>query len=150
MQLLAFGAVLAAGLLSAQAKPKFSGTWTLASSDSPAAAAGVKAVVVVLTQTDSTLTLNNGDQTVVFPLDGSERTIKATGPTGPDVRVRARWEGTRLVVEQRTETTLINTTVSLSAGGNELTIDTVAQTPKESGGKSKSSRNREDPSFWIY
>lgn len=127
MQLLALGAVLAAGLLSAQAKPNFSGTWTLTSSDAPEAAAGVKAVVVVLTQTDSALTLKNGEQTVVFPLDGSERTIKGQGPTGPDVRVRARWEGARLMVEQRTETTAIDTTVGLSGDGNELTVETVAK-----------------------
>lgn len=130
MQLLALGAVLAGGLLSAQAKPNFSGTWTLASSDAPEAAAGVKAVVVVLTQTDSTLTLRNGVQTVVFPLDGSESTIKGPGPTGPDVTVRTRWEGAQLLVEQRTATTAINTTVSLSDDGNELTVETVAQGPQ--------------------
>src|SRR5262245_53538011 len=55
MPRLALGAMLAAGLLSAQTKPDFSGTWTLVSSDSPAADAGVKTVVVVLTQTDRIL-----------------------------------------------------------------------------------------------
>ena len=30
------------------------------------------AIVVVLTQTDTTLTLKSGDQAQVFPLDGSE------------------------------------------------------------------------------
>jgi hypothetical protein len=57
MKLLIVAAMSA--LLSVQAKPNVSGTWMLVSSDSPAAAAGVKPVVVVLTQTDSTLTLRN-------------------------------------------------------------------------------------------
>jgi hypothetical protein len=93
----------------------------------------VPKVVVVLTQTDSTLTLNNGDQTLVYPLDGAESTIKGPGPTGRDVRVRTRWEGTQLVVEQRTATTSINTIVTLSDDGNELTVETVAQTPQGEG-----------------
>ena len=129
--LLALGTVLAVGLLSAQAKPNFSGTWTLVSSDAPEAAAGVKRFVVVLTQTDSALTLGNekGAQTSVFPLDGSESTIKGSGPAAPDVTVRTRWEGAQLVVEQRTATTAINTTVRLSDDGNELTVETVTQGP---------------------
>jgi hypothetical protein len=133
MRLLCVG-VLAFGVLFVQPKPNFSGTWTLASSDSPATAAGVKAVVVVLTQNDSTLTLQNGGQTQVFPLDGSESIIKIPGPTGPqDVKVRTRWDGERLVVEQRTETTSVLTTVSLSNDGNELTVEIVAQTPQGEG-----------------
>jgi hypothetical protein len=129
---LLFVGVLAFGVLFVQPKPNFSGTWTLATSDSPAAAAGVKAVVVVLTQTDSTLRLKNGDQTLVFPLDGSETTMKVPGPTGPrDLRLRTRWEGAQLVVEQRTATTSINTSVTLSEDGNELTVETTVQTPQE-------------------
>jgi hypothetical protein len=121
-------------VLLVQAKPNFSGTWTLAASDSPAATGGVKAIAVVLTQTDTTLTLKSGDQTQVFPLDGSETTMKLPGPTGPrDLRLLAHWEGARLVLEQRTETTSIITTVSLSNDGNELTVETVAQTPQGEG-----------------
>jgi hypothetical protein len=129
MQLLALGAVLAVGVLSAQIKPNFSGTWTLVSSDAKEPAAGVKRFVVILTQTDSALTLRNenGAQTSVFPLDGSESTIKGTN--GPDVTVRTRWEGAQLVVEQRTPATVITTTVRLSDDANELTVETVAQGP---------------------
>src|SRR5687767_7481752 len=47
MRLLVLGAFVFTILL-AQAKPNFSGTWTLAASDSPAAAGGVKAIVVAL------------------------------------------------------------------------------------------------------
>jgi hypothetical protein len=132
MKLLIVGAMTA--LLSVQGKPDFSGTWTLASSNSPAAAAGVKPVVVVLTQTASTLTLKNGDQSLVFPLDGSETTTKTQGSSAPqDVKIRTRWEGARLVVEQRTATTAIDTTVSLSDDGGELTVETVAKTPQGEG-----------------
>ena len=132
MQLLALGAVLAVGLLSAQIKPNFSGTWTLVSSDAREIAADAKRFVVTLDQTESALTLRNekGDPTSVFPLDGSESTIK--GVNGPDVTVRTRWEGVQLVVEQRTETTAISTTVRLSDDGNELTVETVTEGP---GGK---------------
>lgn len=128
MQLLALGAVLAVGLLSAQIKPNFSGTWTLVSSDAREPAAG-KRFVVILTQTDSALTLRNekGAQTSVFPLDGSESTIKGTN--GPDVTVRTRWEGAQLVVEQHTPTTAITTTVRLNDDGNELTVETLARGP---------------------
>jgi hypothetical protein len=132
MRLLFLGVLAFVGLF-VQPKPNFSGTWTLADSDSPAAA-GVKAVVVVLTQTDSTLTLRTGEQTFVFPLDGSETTIKNPGRNGlVEVRVRTRWEDGRLVVEQRTEATSILTTVSLSNDANELTVETVAQTPQGEG-----------------
>jgi len=130
MQLLALGAVLAAGLLSVQTRPDFSGTWTLVGSDAPEAAAGVKPTVVILTQTATTLTLKNGALTLVFPLDGSERTIKGSGPNAREVTLQGRWDGARLLIEQRTETTSINTTVSLSADGNELTIDAVAKGPQ--------------------
>ena len=129
MRFLTLGA-MALAVLFAQLKPDFSGTWTLVSSDSPAAAAGVKAVVVVLTQADSTLTLRNGDQTVVFPLDGTESTVKGPGPNGPDVSLRTRWEGARLVVEQDTATTSIRTILSLGEDGKELTVETVAQGPQ--------------------
>ena len=131
MQRLALvGAVLAVGLLSAQTKPNFSGTWTLVSSDAREPAADVKRFVVILDQTESALTLRNekGDPTSVFPLDGSESTIKGTN--GPDVTVRTRWEGAQLVVEQRTPTTAIITTVRLSDDRNELTVETLAEGPE--------------------
>jgi hypothetical protein len=122
--------VLAVAVL-VQVKPNFSGTWTLVSS--PAGTVATKPVVAILTQNDTTLTLKNGDLTMVMPLDGSETTIKSPGPSRRDVKLRTRWDGERLVVEQRTETTSILQTVSLSKDGNELTIETVAQTPQGEG-----------------
>jgi len=132
MRLLVVGAM--AALLSVQAKPDFSGTWILVSSDSPAAAVGSKPVVVVLTQTNSSLTLKNGAQTVVFPLDGSETTTKTQGSSAPqDLKIRARWEGAQLVVEQISATSSVRTIVSVSHDGGELTVETVAKTPQGEG-----------------
>jgi hypothetical protein len=114
-----------------QAKPNFTGTWTLNSSNDAGSNAIARAVVVFITQNDSTLTLKTGDRTLVWQLDGSETAMKIPGPTGPqDLRLRARLEGARLLVEQRTATTSITQTVSLSDDGNELTVETVAQTPQ--------------------
>jgi hypothetical protein len=117
-----------------QTRPDFSGTWLLTTSDAPAAQAGVTPTVVVLTQTASSLTLKNGDQTLVFPLDGSETTIKMQGPgAAQDLRIRTRWDGARLVVEQLTATTSIATTVSLSDDGSALTVEMVAKGPQGEG-----------------
>ena len=132
MKLWIIGAM--AALLSVQAKPNFSGTWILVSSDSPAAADGVKPVVVVLTHTDSALTLKNGDQAMVFPLDGSEVTTKTQGSSAPqDLRIRTRWEGAQLVVEQLTATSSIRTIVSVSDDGGALTVETIAKTTEGEG-----------------
>jgi hypothetical protein len=122
-------------LLYMQGKPDLSGSWILAGSDAPAAAgASAKPVVVVLTQTDSTLTLQNGDQTIVFPLDGSETVTKTGGPGAPrELRIRSRWEGAKLVVEQLTDITSMTTTVSLDDDRKELTVETVAKTGQGSG-----------------
>lgn len=132
MRLFMVGAM--AAILSVQAKPNFSGTWILISSDSPAAAGGVKPVVVVLTQTDMTLTLKNGEQTVVFPLDGSDVAAKTQGSSAPqDLKIRTRWEGARLLVEQLSATSSVTTTVSVSDDGSELTVETIGKTPQGEG-----------------
>ena len=131
MRLLGRLGALAFAILLVQAKPNFTGTWTLASSGDSGPNAAARVVVVVITQNDSTLTLKTGDQTLVWQLDGSETTMKIPGPTGPqDLRLRARLEGAGLLVEQRTATTSIIQTVTLSDDGNELTVETVAQTPQ--------------------
>jgi hypothetical protein len=122
-------AMVSAGL-SVQAKPNFAGTWELKSSDSPAAV-GAKPVVVTLTQTESALTVKNGDQAVVFQLDGSETMAKTKGSSTPeDLGVRAWWEGASIVVQQRTATASNKTTITISPDGKELTIDTIAATPQ--------------------
>src|SRR5262245_49653365 len=103
---------LAFGILLVQAKPNFSGTWVWDSSSVAGSNAASK-LVVVLEQTDSTLTVKAGDRTLVWQLDGSETTTKVPAPTGPqDLRLRVRWEGPRLLVEQRIATTSIIQTVT--------------------------------------
>jgi hypothetical protein len=116
------------GVLLIQGKPDFSGTWTL---DNGAGGSDPTAkMVVVIAQTDTTITLSFGDRTLSMPLDGSEATMKVSGPAGPqDLTLRARWDGARLMVEQRTATTSIVQTVSLSNDGSELTVETVAHVP---------------------
>lgn len=52
------------------------GAWALVSSGSPVAAGGVKPIVVVLTHTDSTLTLKNGDPDDGVVKDFSRRTLR--------------------------------------------------------------------------
>src|SRR5438874_206869 len=130
MRVLGVGGLLFAVLL-VQAKSNFSGTWTLDPTSDSGPNAAARVVVVVITQDDSTLTLKTGDQTLVWQLDGSETAMKIAGPTGPqDLRLRARLEGARLRVEQRSATTSIIQTVTLSDDGNDLTVETVAQTPQ--------------------
>jgi hypothetical protein len=130
--LLALGAVLAVGILAAQAKPNFSGTWTqIRSSAAPPPGAAAKPVVVVLTQTDKAITLKTEGRSFEWPLDGSETTVQNPGPDGTvEMKVRARFEAGRLRVEQRSTTNLIVTTVSLSDDGTELTVEIVVQTPE--------------------
>jgi hypothetical protein len=128
MTIPALGALVFAALL-VQSKPNFSGTWTLVSS-SEAGANPLPKVVSVVTQTDDTLTLKNGDLTLSWRLDGSETMITNPGPNGPvNVRIRARLEGGRMIVEQHGTIPIVQT-VSLSADGNEMTIETVMQTPQ--------------------
>jgi len=123
-------AALVSGALLLQTKPNFSGTWTWDSS-SAGANGPARVVVVAITQTDNNITLKTGDRTLIWQLDGSETTMQVPGPTGlEDLRLRARFDGTRLLVEQHTATTSIVQTVSLSGDGNELTVETVAQTPQ--------------------
>lgn len=122
---------LVVGLLLVQSKPNFSGIWTWDSSSVAGSSATARTVVVVITQTDKSITLKTGDRTLIWQLDGSETTMQVPGPTGlEDLRLRARFDGTRLLVEQHTATTSIVQTVSLSGDGNELTVETVAQTPQ--------------------
>jgi hypothetical protein len=110
-----------------QAKPNFSGTWTLVtpSTVNPK-------VVVVITQSDSTFTIKTpDDRTLVWQLDGSETTTQIQEPDGShELKLRVRFDGPRLLVEQRTTTTTIIQTVSLSTDGTELTVLTVLQGPQ--------------------
>ena len=108
----------------------FSGTWTLVGVNDKPVDAAAKPVTVVITQTARDLEMKTGDQTLAVTLGGSEQTIKLpqTSPyPPPEVKVRARLEQDRLIVEQRTSTTQIVQTARLSPDGRELTVETVVQ-----------------------
>lgn len=114
-----------------QAKPNFTGTWTRESSSDPGR--NSQPFVTIIVQTDSTITAKNetGVEMMVLQLDGSETTMKIPGP-GPgqpprEMRLRARWEGSRLLVEQHTQTVSMFQTMSLSEDGNKVTVETLWQ-----------------------
>jgi hypothetical protein len=123
--------LLVVAAVAGQPKPNFSGRWTLDNSNVSGSNAAAP-VVFVIAQDENTLTLKAGDQVVLMvALDGSETTRKVAGPAGPqDLRLRAHWEGSQLVIETSTATGSTTQTVSQSADGNELTVETVARTPQ--------------------
>jgi hypothetical protein len=109
-------AVVAATIALAQARPDFSGTWTLDLDKSetgapPAGAPGGDRpgrgqgfpldATFVVKQTASELSIDQrvaGNSTVTtFKLDGSENVN--TGMRGGQVKSKARWDGNRLIVE---------------------------------------------------
>jgi hypothetical protein len=116
----------------AQAKPDFSGTWTLdldksesggSSGDGPSAARPGRGqgfpldALFVVRQTASELSIDQqvgGKSTVMtFKLDGSESIN--TGMRGRELKSKARWDGNRLVVES---------TQRLSTPDGERSLDT--------------------------
>ena len=110
-----------------QSRPNFSGTWTL---ETPSNAD--PRVVVVITQSDTTFTIKTPDgRMLVWQLDGSETTMHIQEPDGShELRLRVRFDGPRLLAEQRTATTTIIQTVSLSNNETKLTVDTLLQGPQ--------------------
>ena len=114
-----------------QTQPNFTGTWTLIEVDGKAPASTAKPVVAVVAHKDKELAITIGTQTQAFTLDGSERIIQNSGPSGPvSVRVRARMVGRQFVMDQRSPTNTTTQTVSLSDDGTQMTVETVAQTPQ--------------------
>lgn len=111
----------------AQAKPDFSGTWVLdvekswsGTKDGPRLAAET----LVVTQTARELTFEQSSEpgTLVVRLD-VEETVKDS-PMGR-TRLRANWEGDRLVMTTEAEAASI-LRWSLSADGQVLTVDGAA------------------------
>lgn len=129
----------------AQAKPDFSGTWTLdaARSDAPVGRGGGGAgrgggggmgglVTLTIKQTPSELTIETmrgqNTQTATYKLDGSE----STNPSGRggEAKSKTHWEGATLVTEQTQtvngpngEMTITSKIVrSLGADGKEMTV----------------------------
>lgn len=114
----------------AQAKPDFSGTWTMdpTRSESAMQAEPIGPVTVVITQTAGELKLETtrAQKTTVeiYKLDGSESRI----PSGTG---KARWEGMTLVVETVRDiqgaSVTTKETRSLEAGGNEMRVESILE-----------------------
>lgn len=131
-------ALAVTALAFAQAKPDFSGTWTLDPARSemggpggggrgPGGPAGP--MTVKQTAAELTREVNRGGQTMtmVYKLDGTE----STNTMGPmTAKSTASWNGDKLVVKTVRETPngAMETTEtwSLGAGGKELSIVTVS------------------------
>jgi len=117
--------VLAAAIagVMAQGKTNFSGTWKRDAerSDAPAMGRGGRggmaedARTVTQTATELTVEIKRGEnvQKLVYKLDGSE-SVNQVG-RGGEVRSKARWDGAKLVIDS---------TQTMSMGGNEMTITT--------------------------
>jgi hypothetical protein len=136
--------VATAGVAIAQAKPDFSGTWTLDVEKSPAARRGGHSgrppeAKMVIKQTTGELLIDqqvNGVSSVVtLKLDGSESVNR--GPRGGEVRSKARWDGARLIVQStqtmRTpdgERTLQTTETRSLAPDGTMVVERTAETPR--------------------
>lgn len=146
--LLVVAALAVPAAVLAQAKPDFSGTWTLdtAKSDPPpqrgggggggggAAGGGGggrgPAGPVTIKQTGADLMI--GD--VTYKLDGSEQTIQLQGRGGPQpAKAKAKWDGLKIVIETVREVNGNTITAkeerSLGADGKEMTVETTNVTP---------------------
>jgi hypothetical protein len=122
----------------AQAKPDFSGTWTLDTAKSDPAPAGrggggrgMAAGPVTIAQTAANIKI--GDAT--YKLDGSESINQQQGRGGPmEVKSKARWEGNTIVIESTRDFGGMSITSkevrSLSADGKEMTVQTTTATPQ--------------------
>ena len=105
-------AVLFAGTAFAQAKPNFSGKWTLMPDTATVQLQGISpggaemgglAGEATITQDDKTLTVkrmtpNMGEMTSIFNLDGTETysTVNVQGQAIP-LTMKTRWEGSKLI-----------------------------------------------------
>ncbi len=116
-------AVAATGAM-AQGKTNFSGTWVrdAARSDAPPAGRGGRGGMmaedsrtITQTATELTVEIKRGEnvQKLVYKLDGSE-SVNPAG-RGGEVRSKVSWDGAKLV---------INSSQTMSMGGNEMTITT--------------------------
>jgi len=126
----------------AQAKPDFSGTWTLDTAKSDPApqgrGGGGGAASVTIKQTGAELAVTSegrqGPQTMTYKLDGSESTNQVMGRGGAQsVKSTAKWDGSSLVIETTRDFNGMSITTKevrrLDNGGKEMHVETTAQTP---------------------
>lgn len=131
-RLVLFVAVIAlavAGVAFAQAKPDFSGTWTLdtAKSDQMGGPGGGggrgMGGPMTIKQTATELSVTRGENTTTYKLDGSENTVSMGQMQG---KATAKLDGSKLVIKTTMETPNgtreTTATYSLSADGKELTV----------------------------
>ena len=128
------GALIIPFPLGAQAKPDFTGTWTLdaARSEVPQGRGGRGgrggAGPVVIKQTAAEITIGM----LTYKLDGSESVNQGRG--GAEVKSRARWDGANLVIESTRDVGGMSIATkevrTLGAGGKEMTVQTTATTPQ--------------------
>ncbi len=139
------------GMVFAQAKPDFSGTWTLDPAKSEMGGpgrgmggggmggggmmGGPMTVTIKQTAADLTIERKMGDQmmTATYKLDGSESVNK--GMRGNDVKSTAKWDGSNLVITSTQENqqggAMQSTEVrSLSPDGKTMTVEMTRQTPR--------------------
>jgi hypothetical protein len=126
-----------------QAKPDFSGTWTLdaARSETPPGRGGRggggggggrgAAGPVTIKQSAAEITIGM----LTYKLDGSESVNQVQGRGGmQEVKSRAKFDGTNLVIESTREIQGFSLTTkevrTLGAGGKEMTVQTTTSTPQ--------------------
>ncbi len=136
--------VLTAGALLAQAKPNFSGTWTLVPAKSefgmmPPPSSAVQTIAhnepqlkVVTTQTgDQGTTTTESNYTT----DGKE--CSNTGPMDSQIKSTLKWDGSALIVDSKLDfqgnAVTIANRWTLSEDGKSLTINTHFATPMGDG-----------------
>src|SRR3954470_21235261 len=122
----------------AQAKPDFSGTWTLdaAKSDPPPqgrGGGGGGGGTMTIKQTATELSVQTegrqGPQTMTYKLDGSESKNEQMGRGGAQtILSKAKWDGATLVIESSREIQGMSITTkevrSLAPGGKEMKVET--------------------------
>src|SRR5262245_60622532 len=129
----------------AQAKPDFTGTWTLDTAKSDPAPQGRGgggfgggAGSVTIKQTGNELAVTSegrqGPQTMTYKLDGSESTNQVMGRGGAQaVKSTAKWDGSSLVIETTRDFNGMSITTKdvrrLDNGGKEMHVETTTQTP---------------------
>jgi hypothetical protein len=143
-------ATLAApGLVLAQEKPSFSGTWTLDASKSHAPARagragqagrasgkgrasamlGGSSGPVVITQSDTQITVGG----VTYKLDGSTSPI-GKGKAASATAATAKWDGAKLVIQttrdRQGKTVTTKEVRSLDSTGKEMTVEISIATPR--------------------
>jgi hypothetical protein len=127
----------------AQAKPDFSGTWTLDTAKSDPApqgrgggggGGGTQTIKQTGTELAVTTEGRQGPQTMTYKLDGSESTNQVMGRGGAQtVKSTAKWDGSSLVIETTRDFNGMSITSKevrrLDNGGKEMHVETTAQTP---------------------